>query len=73
MNKFPSPLSDLILHVMMSLLLSKVEKPKLMPLKILICSEPNEAIIRQLLERFPTSPCPYLYFIVCLTSNKKRP
>ena len=37
---------------MMSLFLSKVKKPKLKPFKILLCYEPNETIIRQLLERF---------------------
>ena len=45
MNKFPSPLSALIIHVVMSLLSSKVKMPKLMPLKILMGPEFNETII----------------------------
>ena len=52
---------------MMSLLSSKVKRTKLMPYKILMCSESNETIIHKLLERFPTSPCPYLCFIVYLS------
>ena len=52
---------------MMSLLSSKEKRPKLMPYKILMCSEPNETIIHKLLERFPASPCPYLCFIVYLS------
>ena len=40
------PLLDLIyIYIVMSLLSPKVKKPKLMPFKILMCPEPNKAII----------------------------
>ena len=56
----------------MSWLSSTVKRLKLMPLKILMCPELNEAIIHQLLERFPKSLCPSLFFIVYLNNNNNN-
>ena len=63
MNKISRLSLALIIHVVTSLFSSIEKRPKLMALKILMCSEPNKAIMHQLLERFLKSPCPYLCII----------
>ena len=66
MNKISITFVGSYIHVVMSLLSSTAKRLKLMPLKSLMCPELNETIIHQLLERFPKSICPYLYFIIYL-------
>ena len=60
MNKFSSPLLSFIIHVVATLLASIVKRLDLMPMKILMCPTPNEAIINLLLERFLKSACSYI-------------
>ena len=45
MNKFPSPLSDLIYIYCYVIVIVNSERLKLTPLKILMCPELNETII----------------------------
>ena len=63
MNKLSLPLSNLIIHVVTSLLVSTMKWLKLIPLKILMCREPSEVIIPLLLERLLKLPCPELRFV----------
>ena len=56
MNKFSSPLLDLIIHVMTSLISSTVKRPKSISLKILMCPEINKEVMHQLIKHLPKSP-----------------